>query len=154
MPIELAAARDGPLAADVERRERVDLPGVRDPGDHAVLLLDGWIRRGRLHASPLERLARVRVELGEDRRGLDRLRRKRQRRARTHGPGRRPYRSTVLRDERARHAVEGTRAVDIVLDDLDAGDLSCLDGRVHLVDRRLFEAEWSHVVIHPFTLSM
>ena len=84
MPVELAPAGDRTLAADVERAERVELAGVRDADDHAVLLLHRGIGGGRLHAAEFERRALVLVEIGQDRRGLDGLGREAQRRARAH----------------------------------------------------------------------
>src|SRR5207237_818334 len=82
--------RDGTLAADVQSRERVDLTGVRDADDHAVLLLYCRVRCRPFHAAVLERLALVLVELGKYRRRVDRLGRKPKRRAgapRTRGRG-------------------------------------------------------------------
>ena len=96
MAVEVAAAGHGPLAADVERGERVDLAGIRLADDHAELLLHRGIRRGRLHAAVLERRPLVLVEVGQDGGGLDRLGRKSERRPGAHGavglagPARRP----------------------------------------------------------------
>ena len=39
MAVEVTAAGDGTLAADVECCQRIDLSGVRDADDHAELLL-------------------------------------------------------------------------------------------------------------------
>jgi hypothetical protein len=80
-------------------------------------------------------------KIGEQGRGLDRLGGKAQGRARPHGAGGLRHGSAVLGHQRAGHAVEGACAVDVVLHDLDARDLSRPDRRVHLVDGRLFEAE-------------
>jgi hypothetical protein len=141
MQVEIAPAGDGSLAADVERCERIDLASVRDADDHAVLLLHRGVGGGRLHAAVLEGLALVPLEIGKQRRGLDRLARKAQRRARTHGAGRRRHRGAILGDQRTGGAVIGAGAIDVVLDDLDAGDLSRPDRRVQVVDGRLFETE-------------
>ena len=81
MPVEVAAAGDRALAADVERRERIHLAGIGDADDHAELLLHGGIGGGRLHAAEFERRPLVLVEIGQQRRGLDGLRREAQRRA-------------------------------------------------------------------------
>ena len=84
MPVEVAAAGHRALAADVERRERVQLPGVRDADDHAELLLDRRIGCGRLHAAEFERRSRVLVEVGKIVEASTVSRGKRERRARAH----------------------------------------------------------------------
>ena len=88
MPVELAPAGDRALAADVERAERVELAGIRDADDHAELLLHRRVGGGRLHAAEFERRAFVLVEIGQDGRGLDGLRRELERRAGAHHAGR------------------------------------------------------------------
>ena len=69
--IELATAGHGPFAADVERGQRVQLPAIRNAGDHAVLLLHAGIRGGRLHPAEFERRSAVLVEVRQDGRGPD-----------------------------------------------------------------------------------
>ena len=132
VPVELAAAGHRALAPDVERRERIELPGIGDAGDHPVLLLHRRIGRGRLHAAEFERRPLVLVEIGENRRGLDGLGREAQRRRRAHGAGRLGYRSSVFGHEQAADPVIGPRPVDIVLDDRDAGRAAGSDGLVQL----------------------
>ena len=67
MPVEIAAAGDRALAANVERRQRIDLAGVRLADGHAELLQDIRIGGGRLHAAEFERRAFVFVEIGQHR---------------------------------------------------------------------------------------
>ena len=67
---------------------RVELAGVRNADDHAELLLHVGLGGGRLHAAEFERRAFVLVEIGQDGRGLHRLRRELQRRAGAHHAGR------------------------------------------------------------------
>ncbi len=81
------------------------------------------------------------VEIGEDGRGGDRLGREGERRAGPHRAGRLGDRRAVLRHEQAGDAIIGTRPLDILLHDCDAGGLPGADRRVQFLDRRLFEAE-------------
>ena len=123
MPVEIAPAGDGTLAADVEGGERIHLPGMRDADDHPELLLHGRIGGRRLHAAVFEGRPRVLVEIGQDRGGLDGVRREAQRRLRAHGARRFGDRGAVCGDERAGDPVIRAHAVDIVLHDRDAGGL-------------------------------
>src|SRR5204862_6302103 len=86
--VERALAGHRALAADVERGERVELPGIRLAGDHAVLLLHRGVGGGRLHAAEFERRTLVFVEIGEDRGGRDGFGRETQWRAGAHRAGR------------------------------------------------------------------
>jgi hypothetical protein len=65
MPVELAATGHRPLAPDVQRRKRVEVPGIRNTSDHSVLLLYRRIGSGRLRAAEFERRTVVLVEIGE-----------------------------------------------------------------------------------------
>src|ERR1700676_2456995 len=78
--VVLAFAGNRTLAADVEGTDRVDLPRIRLAYDHAVLLVHGWVRGGRLHAAELERRSPVLVEVRQDRRRLYGFSRESQRR--------------------------------------------------------------------------
>src|ERR1700730_3623795 len=142
VPVEIAAAGDRPLASDVEGGERIELTGIGLAGDHPVLLLRRWIGRRRLHAAEFERRALILVEIGENRRGLDGLDREAQRRRRAHGPLSLGYWSSVFGHEAAADPVKRPRPVYIVLDDCGAGRAAGSNGRVQLIDRRLFESEW------------
>jgi hypothetical protein len=82
--VERAATGDRALAANVERGERVELTGIGDAGDHAVLLLDAGIGGCRFHAAEFERPATILVEVRQDGRGFDRLGREAERRKRAH----------------------------------------------------------------------
>ena len=142
MTVELAAAGDRPLATDVERGQRVQLPGIGDAGDHAVLLLNRGIGGSRLHAAEFERLAAVLVEVRQDGRGPDGRGREAERRQRTHRtPGLRDRR-TVFGDEHTGNAVIGPRALDVVLDNRDAIRLARAYRPVQLLDRRLLKTKW------------
>ena len=141
MAVERALAGHRALATNVDRRQRVDLAGIRDAGDHAELLLHARVRRGRLHAAIFERRSLVPVEVGQHVRDLDRPGREGQRRAAAHRAGRRRHRQAVLGDQHAGRAVIGAHPVDIALDDLDQRDLAGADRGVHVVDRRFFEHE-------------
>ena len=149
MPVELASAGDGTFAADVQRGERVELPGIGLARDHPILLLHGGVRGGRLHAAEFERRSFVLVEIGQDRRSLDGLGREAQRRRRAHRAGRRGDRSAVFGDEQAADPVIGPRPVYIMLNDRDAGRLSRFDRPLQLVDRRLFETERLNLGTRP-----
>src|SRR5262249_14013666 len=74
-------------------------------------------------------------------RGLDRLGGKAEWHTRSDGAGYGGNGSAISGHERAGHAVEGARPIDVVLNDLDAADISCPDRRVHLVDGRFFQPE-------------
>ena len=66
MRIERTLAGDGSLAADVERLERVQLPGIRDPDAHAALGHHARIGHGAFHAAIVERQAAVLIEVRQD----------------------------------------------------------------------------------------
>ena len=123
VPVEIAPAGDGTLATDVEGGQRVQLPGVRDTGDHPELLRHGRIGGRRLHTPEFEGRPRVFVEIGQDRGRLDGVRRKAQRRLRAHGARRFRDRRAVGGDEPAGDPVIGACAREIVLHDRDAGGL-------------------------------
>jgi hypothetical protein len=103
------------------------------------LLLHGGVRGGRLHAAEFERRPFVFVEIRQDLRGLDGFGREAQRRPGAHGACRFRNRCTVFGDEQTADAVIGARPFDVVLDDLDAGDLTGPDCCLQFVDRRFFE---------------
>ncbi len=65
MRVERAFAGHGALAADVQRLERVDLARIRHPHAHALLLQDGRIGDGALHAAEVQRQAGVLREIRE-----------------------------------------------------------------------------------------
>ena len=141
MPVEVAAAGHRALAADVERRERVHLPGIRGcrrscrtaaarPGSEAVASMRPnssggpwyWSRSGRMVG------------------GLDGLGREAS--APSRAPCRRPRHGRAVRgDQHAGDAVVGAHALDVVPDDRHAGRLPRPDRLVQLVDRRFFEAK-------------
>ena len=142
MTVELAAAGDRPLAADVERGQRVQLPAIGDAGDHAVLLLNRGIGGGRLHAAEFERLAAVLVDVRQDGRGPDGRGREAERRQRAHRTRGLGDRRTIFRDEHTGNAVIGPSPLDVVLDDRDAICLARADRPVQLLDRRLLKTKW------------
>ena len=141
VPVEVAPAGDRPLAPNVEGGERVHLPGIRLADDHPELLRHVGIGGRRLHAAVFEGRPRVPVEIGQHGGGLDGVRGKAQRHHRAHGARRLGDRGPVLGDEQAGHPVVGAHALDVVLDDRDAGRPPGLDGRVQLLDRRLVQAK-------------
>jgi len=149
VPVEIAAAGHRALASDVERGQRVELPGIGQARDHPILLLHRRVGRGRLHATVFNGWPDVFVEIGQHRRGLDRLSREAERRRRTHRPGRFQNRSPVLGDEQARHPVIGPHALDIVLNHGDAGRLPIFDRLMQFVDRRFFETKRLFVCHDP-----
>ena len=97
-PVAVSLARHRALAAQIERAKRVDLAGVRRADRHAVLLLHGRIRRGRLHPAELDRRPGVLIEIGHERRDGHRLGGELQRRPRAHRTGRGRDRRAVARD--------------------------------------------------------
>ena len=141
MAIEFTTTGDRPLATDVQRRECIHLTGIRNADDHAELLLHPGVGGGGLHAAVFERRSVVLVEVGQKRRRFHGPGRERQRRAATHRARRRRNRCAVCGDERARHAVVGAHAREVVLHNSDAGRLACPDGGMQLPDRRLFETK-------------
>ena len=141
MPVEIAAAGDRTLAADIEGGERVDLAGIGNADNHAELLLHGGIGGGWFHAAVFERRPLVLVETGQDLGGFDGFRREAKRGHCTHCAGRSGHGSAVFRDEGARDAVEGAHAVYVVLNNGDAGCPPRLDRLMQLVDGRLFETK-------------
>ena len=141
MPVEIAAAGDRALAADVQRGERVDLPGIRLADRHAELLGDLRIGSGRFHAAEFERRPLVFVEIGQDRRCLHGLDGETQRRAAAHGAFRFRNRRAAFRHQQIGGAVKRAHARDVLPHHGDAGGLARFDRRVQFVDRCLFEAK-------------
>ncbi len=139
MPVEIAAAGDRPLAADVEGGERVELARIGDAGDHPILLLHRGVGGGGLHAAEFEGRTPIAVELGQDRRGPDGLGREAQRSPGAHRAGRFRHRRAILGYQHAGDAVIGASTVDIVLHDRNERRLARTDRPVQIVDRRLFE---------------
>ena len=143
MTVEFPPAGHRSLAADVEGGERIHLPGIRNTDDHSELLLHGWIGRCRLHSSEFQRRSAVLVKIGQDRGGLNGIARETQRRASAGCAGAFQSRRSILRDKRARNAVEGTYARQVVANDRQAARLPCADGLVQLVNRCFFQSERS-----------
>ena len=139
MPVEIAATGDRTLAADVQGGERVQLAGIGEAGDHAVLLVHRGVRGGRLHPAEFERRPAIAVEIGQDRRRLDGLGREAQRRPGAHRARGFGDRRAVFGDESAGDAVIGARPVEIALHNRGHGGLPGPDRAVQLRDRRLFE---------------
>jgi len=139
--VELASAGHRALASDIECGERVELARVRPARDHPVLLLHRGVRGGRLHAAEFDRRPLVLIEIGQDRRGLDRLSREAQRRRRAHHSGRFSGWPAILGYEPARNTVIGPCTLDIVLNHGNAGGLSVSNRLVQFVDRRFFETK-------------
>jgi hypothetical protein len=139
--VKIAPAGDRALAADVEGGQRVQLPGIRDAGDHPELLRHSRIGGCCLHAPEFEGRPRVFVEIGQDGGRLDGVRREAERCLRAHGARRVGDRGAVLGDEQAGDPIIGAGAVEIVLHDRDAGGLPRRDRRVQILDRRLFQTK-------------
>ena len=137
--VAISLAGDRTLATQVERAKRVDLPAVRRADRHAVLLLHGRIRRRRLHPAELKGRPRVLIEVGHERRDGHRLGGELQRRPRAHGAGSCRDRRAVPRDEAVADAVVSLRAIDVGLNEPAAGELTGLDGAMHVGDRRVLE---------------
>ena len=157
MPVVIAATRDGSLAADVEGGQRIHLPGVRHPDDHAELLPYGRVGGGGLHAAEFERWPQVFIEIGQQGRCLDGLRGEAQRRLPSHGAGRFRDRGAVFRHEHAGDPVIGAHALDVLLDDIDAGRPPLPDRLVQFSYRRFFDTKRlvvpAGLIWHCLTLS-
>src|SRR5215831_5164466 len=110
MPVELAPAGHRPLAADVERAERIELIAIGDADDHAELLLSGGIGSCRLHAAKLQRWAFVTVEIRQNICGLHGGGWKAQRRSGPHGAGHLEYWRAVCSHELAGDAIVAAHA--------------------------------------------
>jgi hypothetical protein len=139
MTVERSLAGDGSFAANVERRERIHLPSIRLADDHPVLLQHVGIRSRRFHAAEFEGQTPVLVQIGQHGGGFDGFRGKAQRRQRAHGALHLGDGAAVLGDEQAGDSVVRTHALDVLLNDRDAGRSPRLDGRVQLLDRRLVQ---------------
>ncbi len=149
MPVELAPAGDGPLAADVEGAERVDLACIRDAGDHAELLMHGRVGPRRLHAAELQRRPRILVEVRQDGRGRQRLRGKLQRAAAAaYGAGNGGDRGAIGGDQHAGDAVIGADPRQVVPHHGDAGRAPFADRLVHLVDGGFLDLERGNRGVH------
>ena len=110
MRIERALAGDRAFAADVQRLERIELPGIRDPDAHAHLRHHARIGHGPFHAAVVERQALVLIEVGKDRGSLRRPGREHQRRAGAHVSCRRRDISAVGGEQRrCRHRYRPAR---------------------------------------------
>ncbi|MCE2452793.1 MAG: hypothetical protein J4F48_08130, partial [Nitrospinae bacterium] len=121
MPVEIALARYGALAADVQGGEGVHLTRVRDTDDHAVLLLDFRVGRRILHAAELEGRPCVFIQIGQEVGRLHGFGREPDRRAAAHrapgfGDGR-----AVFGDQHAGDAVVRANALQVALHHFDAG---------------------------------
>ena len=141
MPVELALAGDGTLAADVKGCKRVHLACIGDTHDHAKLLMDLRVRRRRFHAPILEGGARISVEVGKNCRSFDRLHREAERRPSARRSCGRRDRCAILGQQHAGNPVEGAGAGDIALDNGDAGRLPRTDRLMQAVDGCLFQTE-------------
>jgi hypothetical protein len=139
--VEFTAAGHRALAPNIQRGQRVELSGIGLARDHPILLLHCRIGGGQLHAAVFNGWPLIFVEIGQYRRGLDRLCREPQRLHRAHSSGRLMDWRAVLGDQNARDPVIGPRALDIVANDSDTGGLPILDRLLQLVDRRFFETK-------------
>src|SRR6185436_5462790 len=132
MAVTIAFARDGTLAADVERTERVDLTAAGRAYRHAVLLLHVRIRCRRLHPSELDWRSRVLTIVGQQGGHGDRLRWELQR---STGAGRTAGRrdwGAISGDQAIAHAVVCARAIDICAHEVAASDLRLVDRAMHI----------------------
>src|SRR5262245_47889610 len=141
MPVELAPAGDRPLAADVERAERIELVAIGDADDQAELLLSGGIGSRWLHAAELQWWAFVAVEIRQDVDGLHGGGGKAQRRSGPHGAGRFEHWRAVRSHELAGDAIVAAHAREILLDDRTHGRRAGADRRVQFLDRRFLDTE-------------
>ena len=134
MPVAVAFAGHGALAADVEHAHGAQLTGVRDADRHAVLLLHLGVGGGRLQPSELDRrrLLRIAVLAGRPSPSTAAL---------YSVVVRQVLRRHVLGDELVGDAVVGAGAVQVGLHQPLAGDLPFLDGAVHVVNRRFLQLE-------------
>ncbi len=142
MPVEIATAGDGPLAANVEGRQRVHLTGIRLADGHAELLNDVGIRGCRLHAAEFERRAFVSVEIGQQRRRFHGFRCEMQRCTTAHRTLDVRNRGTVFGNQKIGRAIECANAREVVAHNADAGRLAGLDRRMQFVDGCFFETKW------------
>ena len=136
----LAAHRT--FAANVERLQRIQLPGVRNADAHAELLHARSDRRssvpsGRIRSAGPGTRSKFGRTLG-DRHGV---RRKLERRTGANGARRGRNRRAVLRHKRGAHAVVGSGAFDIRLHDVVARGLTALNRAMHIADAGFFDAE-------------
>jgi hypothetical protein len=149
MSVELALAGHRALAANVEGRKRIHLACIGDAHDHAKLLIHLRVGRGRLHAPKFERRPCISVEVWEDRRSFDRLRGEPQRCLRADRAGRCRGWRAVFGQQRTGDAIEGARALNIALDNSDAGYAPCTDRLMQVVDGCLFQTEWKLFGVGP-----
>ncbi len=126
MPIEVTFARDRPLTTQVEHSDCAHLSGVRDADRHTELLLDRWIRRGRLHSSEFDwrRLPRI----------AGRQRRRGRGRGGIFGVVWKELRRHVFSDELIAGPVVGPGAIDIRLHQGAARQLAFLNATMHVGD--------------------
>ncbi len=141
MLVELTPARDRPLAANIKGADGVELAAVRNANNHAELLRYVGLGRGRLHAAVLDGRAFILVEIGQDRRGFHRLRRKFQRRAGAHRARHLGHRRAVGRDQHAGNAVISPGAGEIALHHRDNRGFARPDRGVEAIDGCFFELE-------------
>ena len=132
--IERALARDRSFAADVQRFERVQLPGIRDPDPHAHLGADDRIGDGSVHAAVIKRQALVLIEVGQNRGSLHSPGREHERRAGSHVSRCRGDIGAVRGEQRRADTVIGLRAIDVSLHHALTGRLAGPNGRVDARD--------------------
>src|SRR5262245_18610297 len=141
MLVELAPTGHRPLAADVDRAERIELVAVGDADDHAELLLSGGLGRRWLHAAELQWWAFVAVEIREDVGGLRGGGGKAQRRSRPDGACCLEHWRAVCSHELAGDAIVAAHTREILLDDATHGRRAGADRRMQFLDRRFFDTE-------------
>src|SRR5215831_13417035 len=156
MPVELAPAGHRPLAADVERAERIELVAIGDADDQAELLLSSGIGSRWLHASELQWWAFVAVEIRQDVSGLHGGGRKAQRRSGPHGAGRLEHWRAIRSHELAGDAIVAAHAREILLDDGTHGRRAGADRPMQYLDRCFLDSEWrpgGRLIFHREPLS-
>ena len=141
MPVELTLAGDGTLAADVKGGKGIHLVCIGDTHDHAKLLIHLRVRCGRLHPPIFEWWPCVSVEAGKNRRRLDSSHREIERRPRARQARRCRDWCAIFGQQRASDTVEGASALDVALDNSDAGRSPRTDRLMEAVDGCLFQTE-------------
>ncbi len=139
--IRVTLARHGTFAPQVQRAECVRLPCIGHADRHSVLGVDTRVRRCRFHPTELDGRSLVLVKIRENLGHGHRLAGVLERSAHPHHAGHGGNRRTVSGDQLVSDTVVGLGAIEIHLDETEAGELTFLNPTMHVGDRGFFKME-------------
>ncbi len=141
MAVRFTLAGHRTLATQIKRAKRISLSGIGHADRHAVLAVDIGIRCRRLEPPKLDWRSFIALEVRQNLRDRDGLRRIIERLACANHAGSCGYRLSIARHELVRDAVVGARTVDVALDETATRQLAALNRAVDVGDRRFLKAK-------------